>query len=636
MLTRACLLLLAIASSLLAAPGDPDPTFGTFPGFSTNGIAAVGNEGDVLALALRPGGGLVAGGSLGTWAMRAPVVAYLSNGAPDPSFGGGGATWASGAPFTASATDDVLVQPDGRVLALSRNQVTRFTADGTLDATFGDGGSVAIDVQTVRHLAATPDGFVAAGGTFSTPTLQVARFDHDGAPVASFGAQGIATIPGFFSVGDVVVTPEGTIVVGLRTDTGEAVVVRLTALGAMDGTFGAGGAFVASASSGGVAALTLQSDGAIVVQVHDTTPPSPTLIRLSTAGVIDPSYGGDGAVELPFSAMVMTSDAAGRLLVGGRGTSFPDYGVVARFDADGALDASFGDGGSAIVEDAVTALVVQPGGRVVAGMVHSDRQGFRIAGLRGDARCGDGVVDAGETCDDGNTDDADCCTSACDVAAADGTTCSDASRCITAGACGAGVCAGPGCGACGRCLPGTGCVVAPQPFCLAGRGTLVLNDGIGARPDGFKWKIDRLRPLGDVGDPTHDTAQRLCVYGEPDTVLLAATVPAGGTCGAASCWRVRRSLPGNLALAFAYKDGRGNADGVQGLEYKTGEFDWRDSGQVKANGKGPNVTVAPFATIVPPVHLQVHGSNGRCYGTSFDVLKKNDGKTLKATVDVRF
>ncbi|MEO2137611.1 MAG: hypothetical protein ABGY28_09175, partial [bacterium] len=54
--------------------------------------------------------------------------------------------------------------------------------------------------------------------------------------------------------------------------------------------------------------------------------------------------------------------------------------------------------------------------------------------------CGDGVLDTGEACDDGNFDDTDCCSLAC--IAANGTPCSDGDACTQTDTCQAGTCTG--------------------------------------------------------------------------------------------------------------------------------------------------------------------------------------------------
>lgn len=46
---------------------------------------------------------------------------------------------------------------------------------------------------------------------------------------------------------------------------------------------------------------------------------------------------------------------------------------------------------------------------------------------------------------------------------------------------------------------------------------------------------------------------------------------------------------------------------------------------------GPNATLAPLGGPVP-VHVQVHGGDGYCWGTAFDVeeIVRSDARTLKA------
>jgi hypothetical protein len=53
------------------------------------------------------------------------------------------------------------------------------------------------------------------------------------------------------------------------------------------------------------------------------------------------------------------------------------------------------------------------------------------------AQCGDGVLDPGEDCDDGNNKDGDCCTAFCEVAA-EGAACDDGLFCTTTDVCDAG------------------------------------------------------------------------------------------------------------------------------------------------------------------------------------------------------
>src|SRR2546427_821486 len=89
--------------------------------------------------------------------------------------------------------------------------------------------------------------------------------------------------------------------------------------------------------------------------------------------------------------------------------------------------------------------------------------------------CGNGFLDPGEQCDDGNTLDGDCCSSTCQFEPA-GAPCASPTPCLTAATCdGAGVCGGgtPTVAACNdgnacttadSCAGGV-CVGGPPPFC---------------------------------------------------------------------------------------------------------------------------------------------------------------------------
>jgi ELWxxDGT repeat protein/cysteine-rich repeat protein len=88
--------------------------------------------------------------------------------------------------------------------------------------------------------------------------------------------------------------------------------------------------------------------------------------------------------------------------------------------------------------------------------------------------CGDGYVDSGlgELCDDGNTDEGDCCSSTCQPIN-EGAECdsSSASACTPAGSCSAGSCApGPSACSCSVPHPGPGCVEGACQNCVVAAG----------------------------------------------------------------------------------------------------------------------------------------------------------------------
>jgi uncharacterized delta-60 repeat protein len=126
--------------------GALDPTFGA------GGVARVhlSQPMQVTAMALQPDGKIVLAGSQTTSgsSQTASAVARLdANGALDTGFAGGGLATIDFAQFSADSFDDVVVQPDGKILAVgsdrnpgSHNEeaptVARYEANGTPDGTF--------------------------------------------------------------------------------------------------------------------------------------------------------------------------------------------------------------------------------------------------------------------------------------------------------------------------------------------------------------------------------------------------------------------------------------------------------------------------------------------------------------------
>ncbi|MFI5317479.1 MAG: hypothetical protein ACHQ6T_17395, partial [Myxococcota bacterium] len=124
--------------------------------------------------------------------------------------------------------------------------------------------------------------------------------------------------------------------------------------------------------------------------------------------------------------------------------------------------------------------------------------------------CGNGHLDPGEDCDDGNTANGDCCSSLCHFEAT-GSSCSDGNACTTGETCTTGVCGGGSAVVCNdsnactadSCVPATGCVYNPTPLngtscndgnacttgdvcgagTCAGTGTVVCNDFNGCTAD---------------------------------------------------------------------------------------------------------------------------------------------------------
>ena len=282
--------------------------------------------------------------------------------------------------------------------------VARYTSAGVLDTSFGrdadnDGdrdGYVTTGIGTVQDrpyaVLVQPDGkIVAAGmihdGVGSNRTVwdfAVARYNADGTLDIGFGTDGKVTTD-FQSGGDdrgeaAALQSDGKIVVAGRSNKGNDkrfAVARYTADGALDTTFGTGGKVTTSFSSNEdrAYAVAVQSDGKIVVAgyANNGNDNDFAIARYNADGALDAGFGTGGKVTTALGsgndrirAMALQSD--GKIVVaGGIGGDF----AVARYNADGSPDTGFGTNGRVTTtmsssDDTALAVAVQGDGKIVA------------------------------------------------------------------------------------------------------------------------------------------------------------------------------------------------------------------------------------------------------------------------------
>ena len=286
----------------------------------------------------------------------------------DPTFGGDGTITTPGL----RGAKAITVRPDGKLVVAGERFLARYDdADGALDGSFGDGGIVTTGLDSgfldfASDVAIAPDGkIVAVGIDNSGPSedFRIERYDPSGVPDASFGAAGTGAVTTDFH-GDtdrayaVAVQPDGKIVVaGHATDaagTGnDFAVARYDVDGELDPTFGDDGTGMVTTDIAGVAdfayAIALQPDGAIVLAgrvSNDGGGGFFGLARYTPDGRLDGTFGSNGTTIGDFGhggiaeAVVVQPD--GKLLVAGN--AIGDF-ALARFDADGSQDLTFGTGG---------------------------------------------------------------------------------------------------------------------------------------------------------------------------------------------------------------------------------------------------------------------------------------------------
>src|SRR5581483_11173415 len=186
------------------------------------------------------------------------------------------------------------------------------------------------------------------------------RYDSDGSLDSSFGNNGVATIsdPHFFGpTGEAILQPDGKIVIA-----GPAGPVRLNPDGNVDTSFGTQQFF------SGPAAVAIQPDGKIVEVsfVSGVDPANFSIARFDSNGTLDPSFGNGGLVSTNFGgpgqATSIVLESNGKILVGGGlqnngSTSF----ALARYNANGSLDTGFGMSG-------VVTIAIGAGGSMINGL----------------------------------------------------------------------------------------------------------------------------------------------------------------------------------------------------------------------------------------------------------------------------
>ncbi len=286
-------------------------------------------------------------------------------------------------------------------LALSTNC---FSQAGFLDLSFSDDGRWRKDVQGRNDRALTvtvaPNGDVITAGTTGDPfgsEVLLTRLDAFGIPVMSFGDTGIVrTSFGPFNFGSgraIALQPDERIIVAGQHATAvnqdDFVVLRYHPDGSPDTTFGDHGKRVTSFSVGNDAAnaVVIQPDGYVVAAGF--TPVGFALARYDASGTPDASFGVNGKVTTPFNGngAVITALALlpdGSFLAAGSANGAGRDFAIAKYLANGSLDASFGTTGQVVTSlgagnDEASSISMLPDRRFyVAGYSHQSIDMFAL------------------------------------------------------------------------------------------------------------------------------------------------------------------------------------------------------------------------------------------------------------------
>jgi uncharacterized delta-60 repeat protein len=368
-----------------AAPGALDPTFGS-------GGMVLADPGSVSfqGLAVQPDGKVLALDAGHDSQSYERVLRFLPDGAPDPSFGTGGAAEPVASP--AFWTRALALQPDGKIVVAGYDSaydyvVARLLPDGKLDPDFdGDSGTANGVVHTTltagndmpSAVQVDTQGRIVVAGN-ANGDVGIVRYLPNGKLDKAFAGDGtmVDPTPAAENVAALATVDDGIVVAGSITS--NTFVARYTDAGSPASGFGQSGRTIVDADpahSDAADSLAVQSDGTILMGVATwgaITDPPDRVVALTPGGSLDMAFanGGNTPVQIAVNAIALTSDD--KIAVAGWSLLDDDDAfAVQRLEADATADTTFAGGGPALTRPPnayaiADKVAVAPDGKLVLG-----------------------------------------------------------------------------------------------------------------------------------------------------------------------------------------------------------------------------------------------------------------------------
>ena len=405
-------LILFVATNIKAAPGDLDRSFGNGGKVLT---PIFGGISEPTRVRIQPDGKIVTVGfdsQNGFGATISFLVRHNTDGTVDNSFGINGSVVVVGGSEETTFQDFVIL-PDGKFLVTGHKFTQccpttflyRYTANGTLDATFGTNGVITtpVDGLWAPRIVLQPDGkFVVASGRVYAGIgngVAVVRYNPNGTLDATFGTSGITTLNFYLHILEILVQTDGKLLVAGDDRWGsnrDIFVLRYNPNGTLDNTFGANGIVQTDIDnqSNAVGGMALQLDGKIIVNGYNRIPSnylvSSSIVRYNANGTLDNTFGSNGIVRITERsqnfdniAFALAIQQNGKILTAGtRNGTF----AISRYNSNGTIDTSFGTNGVVITAignypeyDGIFSIALQTDGKIVAvGYVKSSSAGIGL------------------------------------------------------------------------------------------------------------------------------------------------------------------------------------------------------------------------------------------------------------------
>lgn len=344
---------------------NPDGTLDA--SFGSGGIAienwSGGSDYDAIEdIELLPDNKIIACGKSGHYAAAGR---YNSDGSLDTTFGTNGISSGPG-----DILNSIEQLEDGHILTSGRSGlhalIMRINSDGTLDSTFDEDGILLLDqgssTDDANSIRAMGNDIFVAGQLGDVDNIDwrfdmvVTKFTGDSLDF-TFNHSGFVVVDFLQNaddyVHDTIVNPDGSLL-AIGDSQGEGsksdiVVAKFSPSGVLDQDFGSHGEFHFDLGEyeHAYSAVSL-SDGKILIAgyVFDSSPANRDflLVCMNAEGSLDQSFGVNGHVRTDFSQL---SDAVyaiqlqpdGKIILGGATNG--DF-ALARYNADGSLDSTFG------------------------------------------------------------------------------------------------------------------------------------------------------------------------------------------------------------------------------------------------------------------------------------------------------
>jgi uncharacterized delta-60 repeat protein len=366
---------------------DVEHEYGSYPGFS---------DGYVYSTVIQPDGKIIIGGAFNSYKgdnASNNLIRLNPDGTKDKSFNVG--TGFSNSMYS-NYVSSIILQDDGKMIVggiftkfqgLPQNYIIRLNSDGSKDASFSSGTGFMDNPNgdsTVLTMVKQKDGKILIGGGFlgyqGIANKYLIRLNADGTKDTSFDmGTGLNS-----TVTSIALQDDGKIIVGGKFTQFQGAsqnrLIRLNTDGSKDATFEILSGFEATVNS-----VLIQPDGKIVAggyfmrYVNDT---QNGIVRLNSDGSKDSTFDIFTGFGFAPSVTALGLQPDGKIIAGGQFLSYKGISQnhLIRLNADGTKDNSFeiGTGYGIGQTDRISFIVVRENGKILTGGNFDSYQGITV------------------------------------------------------------------------------------------------------------------------------------------------------------------------------------------------------------------------------------------------------------------